>query len=175
MRCPVSLVRQSGGRVRARTHPFWRCLQARTLALLIALAVAGPVQAVQPDEMLADPGLEARAREISRELRCLVCRNESIDDSNADLARDLRLLVRERLAAGDSDAEVKRFLVDRFGEFVLLRPEFSAANAALWLAGPAAFLIGLAVTVGYLRRRPVAPERLTLEEEAALERALKER
>ncbi len=147
----------------------------RILAVLLLVwpALAG---AVQPDEMLADPGLELRARAISQELRCLVCRNELIDDSNADLARDLRLLVRERLVAGDSDAEVEQFLVDRYGEFVLLKPRFSMANAALWLAGPAAFLIGLGVAFGYLRqRRPAAPPALTPEEEAALERALRER
>ena len=148
----------------------------RLVAVVLLLIAAAPALAVQPDEMLADPGLEARARAISQELRCLVCRNESIDDSNADLARDLRLIVRERLVAGDSDAEVKGFLVDRYGEFVLLRPPFSAANAALWLAGPAAFLIGLGVATAYLRRRrPAAPVALTPEEEAALDRALHER
>ena len=127
------------------------------LALLIAVPVAAPVHAVQPDEILADPVLEARARAISKEVRCLVCRNESIDDSNAKLARDLRLLVRERLVAGDSDAEVLDYLVERYGEFVLLKPQFSAANAALWLAGPIAFLIGLLVIAAYLRtRRPNA-------------------
>ncbi len=132
--------------------------------------------AVQPDEMLPDPGLEARAREISKELRCLVCRNELIDDSNADLAHDLRVIVRERLVAGDTDREVKQFLVDRYGEFVLLKPTFSAANAALWLAGPAVFLVGLVVAAVYLRRRrPGAPDGLSPQEQAALERALRER
>ena len=125
------------------------------LLFVLALLVAGPAQAVQPDEMLADPALEARAREISKEVRCLVCRNESIDDSNAELARDLRLLVRERLTAGDSDAEVLGYLVERYGEFVLLKPQFSLANAVLWGAGPAAFLIGLIAIAAYLRtRRP---------------------
>ena len=129
----------------------------RAILLILALLVAAPAAAVQPDEVLADPGLEARAREISKELRCLVCRNESIDDSNAELARDLRLLVRERLTAGDSDPEVLTYLVDRYGEFVLLKPKFSAANAALWLAGPVAFLIGLGAIIAYLRtRRPQA-------------------
>ena len=129
----------------------------RVILLLLALLVAAPAYAVQPDEMLADPVLEARARAISKEVRCLVCRNESIDDSNAKLARDLRLLVRERLVAGDSDAEVFDYLVERYGEFVLLKPQFSAANAALWLAGPAAFLIGLLVIAAYHRtRRPNA-------------------
>ncbi len=129
----------------------------RLILLLLALMVAAPAYAVQPDEMLADPALEARARAISKEVRCLVCRNESIDDSNAALARDLRLLVRERLTAGDSDAEVLGYLVERYGEFVLLRPVFSAANALLWLAGPATFLIGLMVIVAYHRtHRPHA-------------------
>jgi cytochrome c-type biogenesis protein CcmH len=151
-------------------------LRAVILLGLVLLALAAPARAVQPDEMLADPGLEARARQISQELRCLVCRNESIDDSNAELARDLRLLVRERLAAGDTDMQVKQFLVDRYGEFVLLRPVFSAANAALWLAGPLAFLLGIAIIVVYLRRRrPIAPRSLSPEEVAALERALRGR
>jgi cytochrome c-type biogenesis protein CcmH len=161
-----------------KTHrrPRWRALVRWVASTLLLLALHSPVLAVQPDEMLTDPALEARAREISQELRCLVCRNESIDDSNADLARDLRILVRERLVAGDTDAEVKQFLVDRYGEFVLLRPTFSAANAALWLAGPAVFLVGLVVAVLYLRRRrPDAPASLTPEEEAALERAMRER
>ena len=129
----------------------------RVIVFVIALMVAAPAQAVQPDEMLADAGLEARARAISKQVRCLVCRNESIDDSNAALARDLRLLVRERLVAGDSDGEVRDYLVARYGEFVLLRPVFSAANAALWLAGPIAFLLGLIAIVAYHRtRRPHA-------------------
>ena len=96
----------------------------RLIVFLLALVVAASAYAVQPDEMLADPRLEARARAISKEVRCLVCRNESIDDSNATLARDLRLLVRERLVAGDSDAEVLDYLVERYGEFVLLKPKF---------------------------------------------------
>ena len=145
----------------------------RVIVLILALRVAAPAYAVQPDEMLADSALEARARAISKEVRCLVCRNESIDDSNASLARDLRLLVRERLTAGDSDAEVLDYLVERYGEFVLLKPKFSAANAALWLAGPAAFLIGLIVIVAYHRaRRPHAEAReapLTDEEKRRLD------
>jgi cytochrome c-type biogenesis protein CcmH len=130
----------------------------RALLLILALLMAapmmaGPAQAVQPDEMLADPALEARARAISKEVRCLVCRNESIDDSNAELARDLRLLVRERLTAGDSDAEVLDYLVERYGEFVLLKPQFSAANAALWLVGPISLVIGLIAIAAFLRSR----------------------
>jgi len=149
----------------------------RILVFLLALLVAAPAAAVQPDEMLADPALEARARAISKEVRCLVCQNESIDDSNAELARDLRILVRERIKAGDSDAEAKAYLVDRYGEFVLLKPTFSLENAALWLAGPIAFLAGLGVIFIYLRRRnPRAEAReapLTAEEKAALDEILK--
>ncbi|HUF56887.1 MAG TPA: cytochrome c-type biogenesis protein [Thermohalobaculum sp.] len=146
--------------------------------LLLALAVvlaAAPALAVTPDEMLDDPALEARARAISQELRCLVCRNEAIDDSNAPLARDLRLLVRERLAAGDTDAEVEDYLVERYGEFVLLKPTFSAENAALWLAGPVLFVLGGAVALIYLRRRRTAAAgdgALTAEERAELNRIL---
>jgi cytochrome c-type biogenesis protein CcmH len=100
-----------------------------------------PARAVDPGEMLADPALEARARKISQELRCLVCQNQAIDDSNAELARDLRLLVRERLAAGDSDAAVLAFVEARYGEFVLLRPRLSAHTALLWSA-PLLLLMG---------------------------------
>lgn len=147
------------------------------LALLaLALLAAVPAQAVQPDEMLPDPAAEARAREISKGLRCLVCRNESIDDSNAGLAKDLRLLVRERITAGDTDAEVRQYLVDRFGEYVLLSPRFTAGNAALWLAGPVLFVLGGAAAAAFLRRRRGAPapeeSPLTAEEQAALARAL---
>ncbi len=140
----------------------------RVLLLLLALLGAGPALAVQPDEILGDPGLEARAREISRELRCLVCRNESIDESNADLARDLRILVRERLVAGDSDDAVRDYLVDRYGEFVLLRPTIAGGNLILWLAGPALLIAGGALAVAVLRRQRPAPERLTAEEERRL-------
>lgn len=148
----------------------------RFLLLLCALMIlaAPPVWAVQPEEQLDDPKLEERAREISKEVRCLVCRNESIDDSHASLARDLRLLVRERLVAGDSDSEVRSFLVARYGEFVLLKPTFTIANAALWLAGPLLFLIGLIASIGYLRGRTVAtPTALDAEEQAALDELLR--
>ena len=104
--------------------------------LAVLLTLTGPAWAVQPDEVLDDPALEERARELSKDLRCLVCRNESIDESNADLARDLRILVRERLMAGDSNAEAMDFIVDRYGEYVLLRPTASGANWVLWAAGP---------------------------------------
>ncbi|MGB7320768.1 MAG: cytochrome c-type biogenesis protein, partial [Albidovulum sp.] len=106
------------------------------MAMTLLLTQITPVRAVQPDEILPDPALEARARALSTGLRCLVCRNENIDESNADLARDLRLLVRERLVAGDSDTEVIAFLVERFGEYVLLTPTSGGANLILWLAGP---------------------------------------
>jgi len=147
------------------------------LSVLVTLAAltAVPVHAVQPDEMLADPVLEARARDISKEVRCLVCRNENIDDSSAGLARDLRLLVRERLTAGDTDVEVKTYLVDRYGEFVLLKPVFSMANAVLWLAGPVLFIFGLIGMILFLRgRRPRTTEALTAEEQTALDRILED-
>ncbi len=151
-------------------------MRAVMLRIAFALALlAAPAAAVQPDEILDDPRLEERAREISEDLRCLVCRNESIDDSNAELARDLRLLVRERLEAGDSNAEVKQYLVDRYGEYVLLNPRFTLANAAIWLAGPVLFLLGGIAAAAYLRGRgEAAPAEapLTAEEQAALDRAL---
>ena len=110
------------------------------LVVLIALSASPSAFAVQPDEMLSDAALEMRARALSKELRCMVCQNQSIDDSDAPLARDLRVLVRERLQAGDSDRQVIDFLVARYGEFVLLKPRFSAHTALLWL-GPAAILL----------------------------------
>lgn len=122
------------------------------------LASIGTVHAVQPDEMLPDPAMEARAREISAGLRCLVCRNENIDESNADLARDLRLLVRERLVAGDSNPQVVQYLVDRYGEYVLLNPTAGGANLILWIAGPAMLLLGLGGAFVYVRRRRSAPD-----------------
>jgi cytochrome c-type biogenesis protein CcmH len=146
-----------------------------TLVLGLAPLMAA---AVQPDEMLADPGLEARARAITAELRCVVCRSESIDESNAAIARDLRLLVRERLVAGDTDAEVRDFVVARYGEYVLLRPPLTWRNAALWLSGPAILLLGGAIAFGFIRRRaraapePSAP--LSAEERKRLAKLLKE-
>jgi len=145
----------------------------RRLALLLALVLASaPVQAVQPDEMLADPALEARARVISEGLRCLVCRNESIDESSAPFARDMRLLVRERLVAGDSDAQVRDYLVARFGEYVLLQPTARGANLILWLAAPAMLLAGGGIAAVYVRRRATAAApgeaQLSSDEEARL-------
>ncbi|RHZ98214.1 cytochrome c-type biogenesis protein CcmH [Cereibacter sphaeroides] len=150
----------------------------RLAALLLAALLATPAFAVQPDEILPDPALEARARDISQRLRCLVCRNENIDDSNAQLARDLRLLVRERLAAGDSDAEVVEFVVDRYGEYVLLNPTTGGANLILWIAGPAMLAGGLGLAALYLRRRRTAPDAasaaLSDEEQARLAEILKD-
>ncbi|MEB8388347.1 cytochrome c-type biogenesis protein CcmH [Rhodobacteraceae bacterium KMM 6894] len=124
----------------------------RRLILIVAL-LASPALAVQPDEMLDDPVLEQRARDISSGLRCLVCRNESIDESNAALARDLRLLVRERLVSGDSDAQVVDFIVDRYGEYVLLRPRADGSALVLWLAGPLMLLLGAGIALRYVRGR----------------------
>jgi len=121
------------------------------LAALLALAAA-PALAVQPDEMLPDRGLETRARGLSRELRCMVCQNQSIDDSDAPLARDLRILVRERLKAGDSDGEVLEFLTARYGDFVLLKPRFAWHTAVLWIAPPALLGAG-AITLVFVARR----------------------
>ncbi len=137
----------------------------RAAVAALALAVAAlPAAAVQPDEMLADPALEARARAISENLRCLVCRNESIDESNAPLARDLRLLVRERILAGDTDEEVFAYIVHGddtfagFGEYVLLRPTADGTNLILWVAGPAMLAGGLALAGAYVRRRRAAAD-----------------
>jgi len=149
-------------------------IRAGLTALL--LAVAAPSLAVLPDEMLADPKLEARAREISKGLRCLVCRNENIDESNADLARDLRILVRERLSAGDSDRQVVDYVVDRYGEYVLLSPTTKGANWLLWAAGPLMLLMGGGLAWVYLRGRSRAPHpqdaALTEEEQERLRRIL---
>jgi cytochrome c-type biogenesis protein CcmH len=142
---------------------------AVALLLWLAPLAAG---AVQPDEMLSDPALEARARAITSELRCPVCQAESIDESNAEIARDLRLLVRERIMAGDSDDQVRDFVVARYGEYVLFRPAFSVGNAALWLSGPALLVLGGAIAFGFIRRRSRAPAPLrpplSPEEEARL-------
>jgi cytochrome c-type biogenesis protein CcmH len=122
--------------------------------LFLALMIGTPTaHAVQPDEVLADPALEARARALSAELRCMVCQNQAIDDSDAPLARDLRILLRERLSAGDTDDEVIAFLVARYGDFILLRPPVALNTALLWLAPPAVLLIGGLVAVALFRRR----------------------
>lgn len=142
--------------------------------VLFLVLMASPLAAVEPSEVLADAAQEARARDISKGLRCLVCRNENIDDSNAGLARDLRLLVRERIVAGDTDKEVVDFVVDRYGEYVLLNPKTTGSNLLLWLAGPAMLVIGGAVGFGAMRRKKTAtPEALSDAEAARLAEILK--
>src|ERR1700716_3422184 len=148
------------------------------LACVLAIAVMmgwSAARAVQPDEIMSDPAMETRARDLSRELRCMVCQNQSIDDSEAPLARDLRLLVRERIAAGDSDAQVIDFLVERYGEFVLLKPRLNPHTLLLWLLPPLALAGGgLALWTQSRRRSRAAgtedqsPLGLTAEEEARL-------
>ena len=123
------------------------------LSLAMALLAACPAHAVEPDEVLQDPAFEARARTISEGLRCLVCQNQSIDDSEAPLAKDLRLLVRERLKAGDSNEQIVDFIVARYGEFVLLKPRFETHTLVLWLATPAVFLVALLIIALAYRRR----------------------
>ena len=135
--------------------------RAVVLAVLLS-ALSAPAAAVEPDEILPDPGLEDRARAISKQLRCLVCQNQSIDDSDAPLARDLRIIVRERLTAGASDDEVVRFVAERYGDYVLLSPPFKATTYALWFGPAAIFLIGAAAAAVFLRRR-----RAAIPEEAA--------
>lgn len=153
--------------------PFFTRL---ALALLAGLLLVAPVRAVQPDEVLSDPNLESRARTLSAELRCMVCQNQSIDDSDAPLARDLRLIVRERLKAGDSDSQVLDFMVARYGEFVLLRPRFSWRNALLWATPALVLALGAFASVVALRRRRAAATsadaHLTAEEETKLKRLL---
>ena len=149
----------------------------RILALILALLTATPAFAVLPGERLNDPALEQRARNLSQDLRCMVCQNQSIDDSDAPLARDLRLLVRERLKAGDSDRQVMDYLVARYGEFVLLSPRLGWHTAVLWGA-PALFLLaGGAYLLAWTRRRRASPAAgpapLTDEEKAKLEAVLK--
>jgi cytochrome c-type biogenesis protein CcmH len=133
------------------------------LIFLLALHVM-PAFAVTPDEMLKDPALEARARALSKQLRCMVCQNETIDDSDAPLAHDIRVLVRDRLARGDSDKQVIDFLVSRYGEFVLLRPRFEWRTALLWGAAPGALVIGAVTLFLIWRRRPAAAELAGLDE-----------
>ena len=145
-----------------------------SLILLLTLLFAGAALAVKPDEVLADPALEARARTLSEELRCMVCQNQSIDESDADLARDLRVLVRQRLVAGDTDRQVIDYIVSRYGEFVLLKPRFSLQNALLW-GTPLILLIGGAIfAVISVRSRRRTETKLSEEEEAALRRILGE-
>jgi cytochrome c-type biogenesis protein CcmH len=148
---------------------------AGAFALLVVMMGSSAAYAVQPDEIMSDPVNESRARDLSRELRCMVCQNQSIDDSEAPLARDLRLLVRERIAAGDSDAQVIDFLVERYGEFVLLKPRLNPHTLLLWLLPPLALAGGgLALWVHGRRRAKsaTAQDQLTAEEEARLEQLI---
>jgi len=143
----------------------------RSALIALALCASHPAVAVQPDEILKDQALEARARALSRELRCMVCQNQSIDDSDAPLARDLRVLVRERLTSGDSDSQVVDFLVARYGEFVLLQPRFAWHNAVLWMTPVGALIAGaIALFVAVRRRRavPAAAAPLSPDEERRL-------
>src|SRR4051794_25971758 len=153
----------------------------QVLAALFCIAVLGlsPAFAVQPDEIMPDPGKEARARELSRELRCMVCQNQSIDDSEAPLARDLRLLVRERTGAGDTDSQVLDFLVARYGQFVLLKPRLEPETVLLWLLSPLVLTGGgLALWMHHRRRSKRAAEQhsslvaLSAEEEARIRRLM---
>jgi cytochrome c-type biogenesis protein CcmH len=155
--------------------PWLAGVAAIILVLTIGLV---PALAVLPSERLADPALEARARALSQELRCLVCQNQSIDDSNADLAHDLRVLVRERLAAGDSDAEVLQYLTSRYGDYVLLKPPVKPATWLLWFGPPALLLVGgLGLLLAQRRRHAAlatAPAPLSATEQQRLERLLDE-
>jgi cytochrome c-type biogenesis protein CcmH len=150
---------------------------AALVALLLTLTLSVPAFAVQPDEILPDAALEARARALSKELRCMVCQNQSIDDSDAPLAKDLRVLVRERVTAGDSDSQVIDFLVARYGEFVLLKPRIARHTAVLWGAPLAILVIGAIVVLVTVRRRRgadgvPAPAALSPEEERRLDRLI---
>lgn len=140
------------------------------LALVMLALLSVPALAVRPDEQLSDPALEARARAISEGLRCLVCQNQSIDDSDADLAHDLRVLVRERLTAGDTDDQVRAYLVARYGEYVLLNPVMAPHTILLWVAAPVVLVIGgIAVFIGARRKRVAGQAALTEDEAKAIE------
>ncbi len=147
----------------------------RFIMVLAILFAAAPAFAVNPDEVLADPALEARARAISAELRCMVCQNQSIDDSNAELAKDLRLLVRKRVTDGDSDSQVMDYIVSRYGEFVLLKPRFEMKTMLLWGAPLLLFVVGGIALAVFARRRAGKPtgSALTAEEQARLTELLR--
>ena len=139
-----------------------------TLVALALLILAGPAHAVEPRERLADPAQEARARALSQELRCLVCQNESIDDSGADFARDIRLLIRDRIAKGESNAQVRAYLVSRYGDFILLKPPFKPETWLLWLSPALVLGLGVAAVAIARRRAPGATPGLSADEEARL-------
>tara|TARA_B110000008_G_scaffold71089_1_gene72051 strand:+ start:45 stop:506 length:462 start_codon:yes stop_codon:yes gene_type:complete len=150
----------------------------KQVSFVLMLVIAIPGWAVEPDEILSDAMLENRARDLSQNLRCLVCQNESIDESNASLARDLRLLVRERLMKGETDQEVLEFIVDRYGEFVLLRPQANGVNLILWALTPIALLLSLIFSGAYIINRnrnvkSVVPTPLSNEEKDELDQILR--
>ena len=149
-------------------------LRTALVALFLSIALVGQALAVLPGEMLSDPALEARARALSSELRCMVCQNQSIDDSDADLAHDLRVLVRERIKAGDDDEEVIAYVVSRYGEFVLLKPRFSQRNALLWMTPILLLVGGCAFIVMGARRKRLATPALSDDEKQALEAILRD-
>ena len=152
-----------------RTNPLW--------LLLCALLFSSLAHAVEPDETLADPALEARARALTAELRCVVCQNQSVDDSDAPLAKDIRVLVRERIMAGDTDEEVIDYIVARYGRFVLLNPPLSGDTVLLWFGPGILLVIGLALAYLYVRRlnrAPVAPQPLSPAEEDAVKRIIED-
>ena len=140
----------------------------RARLALLALLVAAPAFAVQPGELLGDPVLEARARTLSAQLRCLVCQNESIDESDATLAKDIRVLIRERIVKGENDVAIRDFLVSRYGDFILLKPPFKASTLLLWLSTPLILTLGLWAMVAASRRRPAPVAALSEEEERRL-------
>jgi cytochrome c-type biogenesis protein CcmH len=140
---------------------------------LVVLGFAGSALAVEPDEVLPDPALEARARALSAELRCMVCQNQSIDDSNADLAKDLRVLLRERIKAGDTDDQVRNFLVARYGDFILLRPPVKPETILLWATAPVVLILGLAIALRSRRRLEGGTGPLSEAEQADLQEALR--
>ena len=152
------------------TQPHVAPVSRAKLFLLLTLlaSLAGPVLAVQPDEVMKDPALETRARALSSELRCLVCQNESIDDSEAPLARDIRVLIRERIGKGESNDSVRAYLVSRYGDFILLKPPFKPETLLLWLSPVLTLGLGVAAALYARRRAPSATPRLSDEEEARL-------
>lgn len=151
-----------------RTRSWWRRLAALGVGLSLLASLAGPALAVQPDEVMKDPALEARARALSAELRCMVCQNESIDDSEASLARDIRVLIRERIGKGESNDTVRAYLVSRYGDFILLKPPFKPETLLLWLSPVLTLGLGAAAAFYARRRAPSVTPRLSAEEEAQL-------
>ena len=150
---------------------------AAILLVFLAIAAGPSADAAEPNEILDDPTLEARARARSKNIRCLVCQNQSIDDSNASLARDLRVIVRERLVAGDTDRQIEEFLVARYGDFVLLKPPMKPTTYALWYGPAAVFAMGLLAAAVFLRRgrKAITPEPLDPDEQTRIQRLLEDR